>query len=98
MNPNKSAPPFFQMILENGKSSQRNGVENEERESFRALEEGRLGPKIRETELRLSPPGDYQTLNCPSLVSKNGSFCGAKLGFQDAVASKLATSEKNQKL
>ncbi|KAL4182843.1 hypothetical protein AMTRI_Chr11g95160 [Amborella trichopoda] len=72
MNPNQSATPFFQMILENGKNSRRNGIEKEERESFRVLEEGRLGPKTRETELRLGPPGDYQTLNCPSPVSKNG--------------------------
>ncbi|ERN15168.1 auxin-responsive protein IAA18 isoform X1 [Amborella trichopoda] len=98
MNPNQNAPPFLQMMLENGKISQRNGVEKEERESFRVLEEGRLGPKTRETELRLGPPGDYQALNCPSPVSKNGSFCGAKRGFQDTVASKPATSERNQKL
>ncbi|ERM95997.1 hypothetical protein AMTR_s00129p00035670 [Amborella trichopoda] len=51
-------------------------------ESFRVLEEGRLGPKTRETELRLGPPDDYQALNCPSPVSKNGSFCGAKSGFK----------------
>ncbi|KAL4192566.1 hypothetical protein AMTRI_Chr06g194920 [Amborella trichopoda] len=87
MNPHQSAPSFLQMILENGKNSQRNGVEKEERESFRVLE----------TELRLGPPGDYQALNCPSSVSKYGSFCGTKRGFQETVASKPATSERNQK-
>ncbi|ERN08438.1 hypothetical protein AMTR_s00150p00035870 [Amborella trichopoda] len=98
MNPYQSAPPFLQMILENGKQSQRNEVKKEVRESFRVLEVGRLGPKTREIELRLGHPGDYQALNCPSPVSKNGSFFGAKHGFQDTIASKPATSERNQKL